>query len=272
MKFRRKRKGSSFIFVIIMFMFVITVSTAMLSMVSGNYASRVSESKRIENLYGAESGLDIAYNIAAKTIEEANQYATDCTKNFQEKVEMLEKESKWTDTDSNVIIDIDGISTTFFSNDIKNLYSLYSHIDYLKALQEDKSSEINLYNEYIDEFLNYIFKDRFKNYINNNLKTNIVGETINNIQNGKINDEYVSYGKDVEIVIDKVKDDGTLNWDDLDSKNISKDNLVVKYKYNDDGKIIPDIQHSIEFICKNQTSDIVVKSNFTTDRNNTNKL
>lgn len=268
MRFRRKKQGSSLIFVVIMFMFVTVVSTAMLFMVSGNYKARVSESKRVHNLYGAESGLDIAYNVAAKTVEKANIYAVDCTEKFQEKVETLEKESKWSDTDSNIIIDIDGISTTFFSYDIKDLYSLYSHIDYLKALEDDKSSEVYIYSEYIDEFLNYIFKDKFKNYLNSNLKKNIVGETSNDIQNGKFNDEDVSYGEDVEIVMDTGREDGTLNWSDMDSMNVSKDDLVVKYKYNDQGKIIPEIQHSIEFNCKNQTLDIKLTSNFTTDRNN----
>lgn len=269
MRFRRKKQGSSFIFVVIMFMFVIIVSTAMLSMVSGNYSARVSESKRVHNLYGAESGLDTAYNVAAKTVEKANIYAVDYTKKFQEKVEEHQKESNWIGADNNIIIDIDGISTTFLRDDIKDLYALYSHIDYLKALEEDKSSEIKTYNRYIDEFLNYIFKKSFKDYVDKNLYNNIVGNKNGNIQNGKINGEDVGYGEDVEIDVDTGKKDGTLKWDDLDSTKVSKNDLVVKYKYNDEGKIIPDIQHSIEFVWKNQTLDIKLTSNFTTDRNNT---
>lgn len=268
MRFRRKKQGSSFIFVVIMFMFVIIVSTAMLSMVSGNYLARVSESKRVHNLYGAESGLDTAYNVAAKTVEKANIYAVDYTKKFQEKVEEHQKESNWIGADNNIIIDIDGISTTFLRDDIKDLYALYSHIDYLKALEEDKSSEIETYNGYIDEFLNYIFKKSFKDYVDKNLYNNIVGNKNGNIQNGKINGEYVSYGEDVEITVDTGKEDKKLDWKNLESTDVCENDLVVKYKYGDDGKIVEDITYGVKFSYINQNVDINIISNFKTDRDN----
>ncbi|POO86538.1 hypothetical protein [Clostridium sp. 3-3] len=268
MRFRIKKQGSSFIFVVIMFMFVIIVSTAMLSMVTGNYSARVSESKRVHNLYGAESGLDTAYNVAAKTVEKANIYAADCTKKFQEKVEEHQKESNWIGADNNIIIDIDGISTTFLRDDIKDLYALYSHIDYLKALEEDKSSEIETYNVYIDEFLNYIFKKSFKDYVDKNLYNNIVGNKNGNIQNGKINGEYVSYGEDVEITVDTGKEDKKLDWKNLKSTDVSENDLVVKYKYGDDGKIVKDITYGVKFSYINQNVDINIISNFKTDRDN----
>lgn len=268
MRFRIKKQGSSLIFVVIMFMFVIIVSTAMLSMVSGNYSARISESKRVHNLYGAESGLDTAYNVAAKTVEKANIYAADCTKKFQEKVEEHQKESNWIGADNNIIIDIDGISTTFLRDDIKDLYALYSHIDYLKALEEDKSSEIETYNVYIDEFLNYIFKKSFKDYVDKNLYNNIVGNKNGNIQNGKINGEYVSYGEDVEITVDTGKEDKKLDWKNLKSTDVSENDLVVKYKYGDDGKIVKDITYGVKFSYINQNVDINIISNFKTDRDN----
>lgn len=71
---KRRKKGATLIFVIIIFMFVCSVSVAMLSMVVGNYRARVSESKRIENLYSSESGIDMAYNISGKTIEAGIKY------------------------------------------------------------------------------------------------------------------------------------------------------------------------------------------------------
>jgi len=71
---RKKKKGVALIIVIIIFMFVCSVSIAMLSMVAGNYTARVSESKRIENLYSSESGIDMAYNIVGKTIGAGIKY------------------------------------------------------------------------------------------------------------------------------------------------------------------------------------------------------
>jgi len=64
---KRKKRGAALIVVIIVFMFVFTVSMAMLSMVASNYKARVAESKRVENLYASDSGLDVAYNIIGKT-------------------------------------------------------------------------------------------------------------------------------------------------------------------------------------------------------------
>lgn len=71
---KRKKEGASLIVVVIVFMFVTTVSMAMLSMVAGNYKARVMESRRIENLYASDSGLDVAYNIMAKTFDSATKY------------------------------------------------------------------------------------------------------------------------------------------------------------------------------------------------------
>lgn len=71
---KRKKQGAGLISVIIVFMFVFTVATAMLSMAASNYKSRVVESKRIENLYASDSGLDVAYNIIGKTFDAATKY------------------------------------------------------------------------------------------------------------------------------------------------------------------------------------------------------
>ncbi|MDD3049349.1 MAG: hypothetical protein PHQ89_05195 [Bacilli bacterium] len=71
---KRNSEGSTLIVGIIIFTFVIIVMTAMLSMIVGNYKARASESKRVENLYGAESGLDVAYNIIGQTFNAAVAY------------------------------------------------------------------------------------------------------------------------------------------------------------------------------------------------------
>ncbi|WP_297416804.1 hypothetical protein [Clostridium sp.] len=72
---KRKKQGASLIAVVVVFMFIFTVSTAMLSMVASNYKARIAESKRVENLYASDSGLDVAYNIIGKTFDAATKYA-----------------------------------------------------------------------------------------------------------------------------------------------------------------------------------------------------
>ncbi|WP_026888391.1 hypothetical protein [Clostridium beijerinckii] len=74
---KRKKQGSTLIVVIIIFTFVTIVMTATLSMAASGYKARVIESKRVESLYSAESGLDIAYNIVGRTFNSAVAYAND---------------------------------------------------------------------------------------------------------------------------------------------------------------------------------------------------
>lgn len=71
---RRKSQGASLIVVMIVFMFLTIVSTAMLSMILGNYKARIAESKRVENLYASDSGLDVAYNVIGKNFDAAVKY------------------------------------------------------------------------------------------------------------------------------------------------------------------------------------------------------
>lgn len=50
---------------------LITVGTAVVSATSIGYKNQINESKRAQNLYSSESGLDVTYNVIAKTIESA---------------------------------------------------------------------------------------------------------------------------------------------------------------------------------------------------------
>ncbi|QAA31167.1 hypothetical protein [Clostridium manihotivorum] len=65
----RRKKGSTLVTVVVLFAVVFTVGTAVLSMTVVDYKSRITESKRIEHLYGADSGIDTAYNIAGSVIK-----------------------------------------------------------------------------------------------------------------------------------------------------------------------------------------------------------
>jgi len=84
---KNNKKGSTLITTVIILMFITTVSLATLSMVSTNYYGRVGESKRIQNLYGSESGLDTTYNIINKTVTAANYYGN-------KRVEKLKNDAK----------------------------------------------------------------------------------------------------------------------------------------------------------------------------------
>lgn len=240
MRIKRKRKGSSLIFVVIMFMFVIIVSSAMLSMVSSNYAGRVTESKRVKNLYGAESGLDIAYNVIAKTIDNANEYSYNKTEIFKDEVKNMNYAEFLNVKDENS------------DEKIKNkarLYALYADIDCLQLNEDSNKSKIEEDNKKIDQLINYVFRIYFKDYINANLYSNICPEGENSgkgkyaldgrkTSNDENNLQEVIYNNArISFKLESLDENSQLKWSEKDSKVISGDNLVTKYYFDDEDKI-----------------------------------
>lgn len=72
---KKKKRGSTFIVVVIVIAIIFTTGTTVLSLTASNYKMRINESKRIKNLYEADSGLDVVENIIVKTSQEAVKYA-----------------------------------------------------------------------------------------------------------------------------------------------------------------------------------------------------
>lgn len=70
----RKKKGSTLVTTIISFGVILTVGTAIVSMSMGDYKMRLSQNRRIMNLYGSDSGLDVAYDILVKDFDSAAQF------------------------------------------------------------------------------------------------------------------------------------------------------------------------------------------------------
>lgn len=166
----RKKAGASLIFVVIIFMFVSTVSIAMLPMVTGNYKARVIESKRVENLYSSESGLDITYNIIGKSFDAATKYGYYAVKELQS--EDGNENSPNNEKYINLKLDISLLQRDIekLRVDIKNLNSS-DDADKSKKIAEklneiaEKNKLIDKDNEIIDILLNEEFKRTFNNFI-----------------------------------------------------------------------------------------------------------
>lgn len=71
---KMKKDGVSLIIVIIIFMFIFIVFIVMLLMIIGNYKVRIVESKRVENLYVLDLGLDVIYNVIGKIFDVVIKY------------------------------------------------------------------------------------------------------------------------------------------------------------------------------------------------------
>ncbi|MGG7202799.1 hypothetical protein ACQPUL_18920 [Clostridium butyricum] len=241
MRLRTKKQGSSFIFVVIMFMFVMVVSTAMLSMVSGNYKARVVESKRVENLYGSESGLDIAYNVIAKTIDNANKDSYEKVEEFKADVESLNYENFSSYKNS----------TDKIENYKAYLYAIKADIDYQKNITKD-DEKIKKNNENIDILINHVFRYYFEDYINTYLINNIKGENndgskgkylidVTKSQDDSSNISKVSYNDaTIDFNEDSLDNNKKIIWDIESEKQIEISELIEKYYYekkDEDGKV-----------------------------------
>ncbi|NLK94098.1 MAG: hypothetical protein GX275_02740, partial [Clostridiales bacterium] len=75
MRIRKKKRGSTFVIVIVVMAIIFTTGTTILAVTANDYKMRIAQSKKLQNLYEADSGLDIVENIIIKTSQEAIKYA-----------------------------------------------------------------------------------------------------------------------------------------------------------------------------------------------------
>lgn len=78
---RKRKRGSTFVIVVVVMAIIFTTGTAVLALTVNNYKVGINESRRLENLYKADSGLDKVENIIIKTSQEAIKYADNEVKN-----------------------------------------------------------------------------------------------------------------------------------------------------------------------------------------------
>lgn len=72
---KKKKRGSTMVMAVITMAIIFLVGTTVLGFTSSTYKRKVSESKRMQNLYEADSGLDVVENIIIKASQEAIKYA-----------------------------------------------------------------------------------------------------------------------------------------------------------------------------------------------------
>lgn len=244
---KRKKSGNSLIVVVTTCMFVTTVSAATLSMVSGNYKARVIESKRVENLYSSDSGLDVAYNILGKTFDAATKYG------YYE-VEELKSDagnsnSRYNDQYKILKNDIATQKQSIVS--LKNTSPMTS--DAQKSIAKC-NEQIQEDNNAIDDVINDEFKRTFQNFINGNMDEFSASErSTYNLG------EYISQGSYVNAI--------TYNNKSQD-KPFSFDTLTVSYPQNSSPQLsIPD--NGLNYDSSSGKYTITIKSSFSTIGGNT---
>ncbi len=165
-----KKKGSTLITVVAIFAILFTTGTAIISLTLSSYKLRIAQSKKIENLYGSESGIDASKKILEVAVNTAIKKANiDVTAKNNEINGELEK-LKVAGEDYKSIIDaaISGKQT-----------SVINYILFLKNEEGNNNEENTLY--YIDndgnlnlealkEKQKQVFSKSYKNVLNQYLK------------------------------------------------------------------------------------------------------
>lgn len=188
---KKKKKGSSLVLVLIVFAILSILATSTIAMTSSDYYRRITETKRLQNLYGAESGLDITYNILAKTVESSVKYANksveELTTKREGKPSIIDIELEKVEKGENVLYPVDGdnkksrlINTdgTVNRNGLKDIQQEEFRINFNKFIDK-------LAGEAIEESKLVIIKESFgENGIIKKLDdfTGLVGD--NSISNG----------------------------------------------------------------------------------------
>ena len=84
MKRGLKKKGSSLVAVLVICSIILVVASTMIGVATSNVRMRMNESKKLQNLYKADSGLEIVNSIILKDSEAAIVYAQEKTQSYTE--------------------------------------------------------------------------------------------------------------------------------------------------------------------------------------------
>lgn len=261
---KKSKEGSTLIFVVTIAMFMSIVLFAFLSMVTSNYYERVSESKKIQNLYTSESGLDITYNIICKDIEAASV-------NGKYEIEQLQK-----DVQNMSYSEFDNLNNNENNKNKKMMYALYEDINYWKSyngnLKEGKelksddfiNFKIKTDEKDIENLKNIIFRKKFKEFVNNNLNDSILNSKY--IQVKKKDDSIEMQNQDIDpgnsVIL--LGDNGVeyITYDE--EKNLSR-SLKVESGYDSEGYIQYYDYSFYEPYYEKENYNITVLSEFKTD-------
>lgn len=163
---KKIKKGSSFILVIFLTAVIFIIGTTMLLVVTTDYKSRVNQSKRLQNLYSADSCINLAYNVATKEAE----LAVLCANNRSYFVLTSDREYFQNDgiVDEEVYRKLNKVFKNYFIKALLNGYEMEATIprlsegdicDSIESLayrEVDEEEMLNLANNNYDRYIDYI--------------------------------------------------------------------------------------------------------------------
>lgn len=161
----KKKKGSSLIFVLVTLMVMVTFGFSILSLTLMSYKKRFTEANEKRNQYFSEAGIDIAYGIIGKTVDQAMAEGNNAVNDAIEKINQAAKSE--------------------LSDDDNKKYQAYLNAD--GSLNKDKINK-------------EIFLPAYKNYIEQNLAPNILDRSLYDVGESKNGN---AYDKPIVTIVDR---------------------------------------------------------------------
>jgi hypothetical protein len=255
---KNNNKGSSLVLVIVLFAVLFTICGASLLVLNTNYRIRVKEGKRLQNLYESEAGLDIAYNVLAKTFEVGVEAGRDAVDNIPKgELDNLDSAKKKGEKINEIFQA--GFKSVVTSNEIKT--SIEGH-KYIKDYKYDD----NVYRYQVVKFKNNSDVEPKLECINPKLEDNVY--EIKVISEFKSDKKDSSTGENLR----KIQVTYQLKVPDYEDSILSDSSEKVVYPEELKGKVIGvdgnmDIKNSSP-LAMNLTGDIFVKGHNDTNSNN----
>jgi hypothetical protein len=174
----KKKRGSTLVTVVALFAILFTTGTAILSLTLYSYKLKIAQSRKIENLYGSEAGIDASKKIlelsVQAAIKKANLEVIETTNEINEKISAIEGQYSRdpSSTLTEIIDDIvenrkDGYKLFLEDengNNDRNNTAYY-------VTNTDNRDVIIVNTVAIMEKQQNIFKDTYKDVLNNNLES-----------------------------------------------------------------------------------------------------
>ena len=178
----KKKKGSTLVTVVALFAILFTTGTAILSLTLYSYKLKIAQSRKIENLYGSEAGIDASKKIlelsVQAAIKKANLEVVETTNDINEKISAIEGQYSRdpSSTLTEIIDDIvenrkDGYKLFLLDEDGNN--------DQSNTLYYFDNGGINTKD--VEDKQKSVFNSTYKDILNNNLESCFEDEDTENV-------------------------------------------------------------------------------------------
>lgn len=270
----KKRRGSTLVITIITLGILLTIGVALLSMSVSEYKMRQSQNKRIRNLYGSESGLDVAYDIIVRDFDSAAQFGAYRAKQLE--VDDANEDSPYKESYKNLKKQLEEIEADEDMTAIEKMEArkdIHKQMDILINNEFKRSFKIFLYDSTITESDDRNERNGTYDYS----KPNMLKYSIEGKKSDGVTRNYIDGLAEKEAdLTQELEDHNDFHWNSVDLvTNKEGSEPITEPTIKVDIPTFPEIETSSEDIKSdsekyNKNYEIRLNSTFVTSKGNVN--